>query len=140
MEALKIAKTVARYYNLTLEDLCARKRTQEVAHARHVAMYFVKRFAGYSNNKIARLFHRADHTSVIRALQSLRKWQSRKPKESQIELNDVSALIQFNTLDNALERAFMEGAKAAMQYNHQSDYKSYISHKFQNFKLQFSNL
>lgn len=62
-----IQQTVAEAYNVSLSDLLGKRRTQNIALARQVAMYLVRRLTGYSYPEIGAFFGGRDHSTVIHA-------------------------------------------------------------------------
>jgi chromosomal replication initiator protein len=65
-----IHKSVSEYYVLAPEVLMGRQRTQEIARARQVAMYFAKIYTDFSLKSIGTYFNR-DHSTVIHAIQAV---------------------------------------------------------------------
>ena len=62
-----IQKTVADFFHVELSDLKSKKRTQHIAHCRHVAMYLCRKLTDSSFPIIGDHFGR-DHSSVIHAV------------------------------------------------------------------------
>lgn len=62
-----IQKTVAEKYNTTLKDLLGKRRTQNIAFPRQVAMYLCRRLTTCSYPEIGALFGGRDHSTVIHA-------------------------------------------------------------------------
>lgn len=62
-----IQKETAAYFALKAEDLKAKKRTQNVAFPRHVAMYLSRELTDASFPKIGDEFGGRDHTTVMHA-------------------------------------------------------------------------
>ena len=62
----KIAKAVADYYDLTVENLKSKKRTANINKARQIAMYLCKMTTEETIEKIGLEFNR-DHSTVIHA-------------------------------------------------------------------------
>ena len=65
-----VISAVAKYYDVSLNDLVSRRRTRNVVWARHVAMYLVKELTEHSLPAIGRAFDR-DHTSVLHACRQI---------------------------------------------------------------------
>ena len=65
MTAELIIEVVARQYNLTSEDLTGKKRSQDIALPRQVAMYLCRSMTALSTNAIGRAFGGRDHTTVL---------------------------------------------------------------------------
>lgn len=63
----KIQRVVAEYYNLRIEDMKTKKRTNAVAHPRQIAMYLCRELTDLSLPKIGEEFGGRDHTTVMHA-------------------------------------------------------------------------
>ena len=68
-----ITKVVAEHYNIKQDELLNKKRTQNIAHPRQVAMYLCRELADLSYPKIGELFGGRDHTTVIHAYEKISK-------------------------------------------------------------------
>ncbi|MBE6621964.1 MAG: chromosomal replication initiator protein DnaA [Ruminococcaceae bacterium] len=68
----KILNAVSTHYGLTVEDLKSRKRTSNVAFARHVAIYMIKKLTDRSLPAIGRVFGR-DHTTILNSIDTVEK-------------------------------------------------------------------
>ena len=62
-----IQEIVAAYYNLTPEDLCGNRRTKDITHARHVAMYLSRMMVDKPLKDIGKNFGGRDHSTIIHA-------------------------------------------------------------------------
>lgn len=62
-----IQQVVAKYFNLKVEDLKARKRTRAISFPRQIAMYLCREMTDASLPKIGEEFGGRDHTTVIHA-------------------------------------------------------------------------
>lgn len=62
-----IQKLVAERFNVSINDLIGKRRTQNIAFARHVAMHICRRLTGCSYPEIGALFGGRDHSTVIHA-------------------------------------------------------------------------
>jgi chromosomal replication initiator protein len=60
-------EAVAQYYHLTVDDLVGKSRQRDVAIARQVGMYLVKKELNYSYEKIGLGFGGRNHTTVMHA-------------------------------------------------------------------------
>jgi len=61
----QVLETTARFYNLSVEELSGRRRTKEIALARHVAMYLARELTESSLPQIGKAFGGRDHTTVL---------------------------------------------------------------------------
>jgi chromosomal replication initiator protein len=68
----KIQRVVADYFNLSIEDMKAKKRTNAVAHPRQIAMYLCRELTDLSLPKIGEEFGGRDHTTVMHAQDKIR--------------------------------------------------------------------
>ena len=60
-----IIEVVARKYDLSPEDITSKKRSQDIALPRQVAMYICRRMTALSTNSIGQAFGGRDHTTVM---------------------------------------------------------------------------
>ena len=67
-----IERAVARYFNLSVEDLHLKSREPRVAHPRQVVMYLCRELTSYSFPAIARYFGGLNHTTVLRAYEKIK--------------------------------------------------------------------
>lgn len=67
-----IERVVADRYNLKGALLRSKKRTKEIAHARHVAMYLARTLTSSSLPQIGKSFGDRDHTSVLHACNKIK--------------------------------------------------------------------
>ncbi len=63
----KIQQETAKYFSLKIEELKAKKRTQNVAFPRQIAMYLSRELTDSSLPKIGEEFGGRDHTTVMHA-------------------------------------------------------------------------
>jgi chromosomal replication initiator protein len=64
----EIQKTVALYFDLSVEDILSKRRTKTVVRPRHIAMYLAKAMTTRSLPDIGRRFGGRDHSTVIHAV------------------------------------------------------------------------
>jgi chromosomal replication initiator protein len=68
-----IQKAVAQVFNIKLDDFKARRRTNDVAFPRQVAMYLARELADASLTKIGDEFGGRDHTTVMHACDRIKE-------------------------------------------------------------------
>ena len=74
LSEMRIIEVVADYYNLTSSQLTGKIRTNQIATARHVAMFLIKDLMKDSSlASIGRTFGGKDHTTVINAISKVEK-------------------------------------------------------------------
>jgi len=71
MSPMGILLLVARHLHLSVDDLRGRDRHKDIALGRHIAMYLVHRALRLSYPRIARVFNRQDHSSVMSAVRKI---------------------------------------------------------------------
>ncbi len=64
---------VARQFGLHVNDLRGNRRTQDVVHARHIAMYLSRELTEASTPEIGRRFGGRDHSTVIHGLRKVER-------------------------------------------------------------------
>jgi chromosomal replication initiator protein len=69
----EIQDVVATYYGLTRHDILSDRRTAEEVKARHVAMYLAKTLTHKSLPNIGNLFNKRDHTTVLHAVEKMKR-------------------------------------------------------------------
>ena len=68
-----IIKVVCEYLNLDFERFNSTERTREIAQARQIAMYLIRRMTSMSLNDIGKEFGDRDHTTVLHSLDQVEK-------------------------------------------------------------------
>ena len=65
-----IQEVVADYYQLTVDDIKSRKRTQKVAYPRQIAMYLTRKLLNESASNIGRSFLK-DHSTILHGCEKI---------------------------------------------------------------------
>ena len=68
-----IQSTIAKYFNITVEELKGVKRSNDVTFPRQIAMYLCRNIAQLPLTKIGEGFGKRDHTTVIHACTKIEK-------------------------------------------------------------------
>ena len=68
-----IQDVVAKYFNITVDDLKGSRRSNDVAFPRQIAMYFCRDIAQISTPKIGLAFGKRDHSTVMHACNKIAK-------------------------------------------------------------------
>lgn len=63
-----IQKVTADYFNIKIQDLSSKKRPENIAKARQIAMYITRNLTDYSLVQIGQYFGGKDHTTVMHAI------------------------------------------------------------------------
>ena len=87
-----IQRVVAGEFHISVGDLLGKRRTQNIAVARQVAMYLCRKLTGSSYPEIGALFGGRDHSTVIHANKAINE-KIKKNKEFADELLVIEGII-----------------------------------------------
>ena len=68
----RILEHTAKKYGVTVDDIKGTKRNKEIAYARHVAIYLIRKLTDMSLPQIGRILKR-DHTTILSSLKTIEK-------------------------------------------------------------------
>ena len=88
-----IIKVIADHYNVKQDELFNKKRTQNIAFPRQVAMYLCRELADLSYPRIGELFGGRDHTTVIHAYEKISKCKN-SSLTFQNELQEIIEILR----------------------------------------------
>ena len=88
-----ITQAVAEHYRIKLDELVNKKRTQNIAYPRQVAMYLCRELADMSYPRIGELFGGRDHTTVIHAYEKISN-KSKEDSKLQKDLNTLKEILK----------------------------------------------
>ncbi|MBR5581923.1 MAG: chromosomal replication initiator protein DnaA [Phascolarctobacterium sp.] len=88
-----ITQAVAEHYRIKLDELFNKKRTQNIAYPRQVAMYLCRELADMSYPRIGELFGGRDHTTVIHAYEKISN-KSKEDSKLQKDLNTLKEILK----------------------------------------------
>ncbi len=71
---------ISGHYRVSIDQLKSKRRTQDLALARQVAMFIAREKVGASLNQIGRAFGNRDHTTVLHACQKVRSLTEKDPQ------------------------------------------------------------
>jgi chromosomal replication initiator protein len=74
-----IQEVAASHFEFSVDQLKSKRRTQDLARARQVAMYLARELTGASLNQIGRAFGGRDHSTVAHACQKIEKLAGTDP-------------------------------------------------------------
>ena len=80
----KIKKLTADFFNLRVEELSSKKKTQQLVFARQIAMYLAREQTSQSLPKIGDSFGGRDHTTVMHACQKIGRQREIDPRVDQV--------------------------------------------------------
>ena len=87
-----IQQAVASYYNLTVEDLKGKKRSNKIAYPRQIGMYLARMLTEETFPKIGFEFGGRDHSTVIHAYEKIEK-EIKENKKIEFEINEIKNRI-----------------------------------------------
>lgn len=88
-----IQKVTAEYFNVRLQDLLSKRRVRSLARPRQIAMTLAKELTEHSLPEIGEAFGGRDHTTVLHACRTIRKFMETDPRMHQ----DFEQLIRTLT-------------------------------------------
>lgn len=88
-----ITQAVAEHYHIKVDELFNKKRTQNIAYPRQIAMYLCRELADMSYPRIGELFGGRDHTTVIHAYEKISN-KSKIDSKLQNDLNELKDLLK----------------------------------------------
>ena len=88
-----ITQAVAEHYHIKVDELFNKKRTQNIAYPRQIAMYLCRELADMSYPRIGELFGGRDHTTVIHAYEKIIN-KSKIDNKLQNDLNALKDLLK----------------------------------------------
>lgn len=88
-----ITQAVAEHYRIKIDELFNKKRTQNIAYPRQVAMYLCRELADMSYPRIGELFGGRDHTTVIHAYEKISN-KSKTDNKLQKDLNTLKEILK----------------------------------------------
>lgn len=68
-----ILSVVANYFNVTSDEILSSKRTQEIAYARHIAMYLIREFTNLSLPKIGKELGGRNHATILNGIKNVKE-------------------------------------------------------------------
>ena len=90
---------VAKYFNVTIEDLKGSRRSNDIAFPRQVAMYICRNVAQISLPKIGAGFGKRDHSTVMHACKKIEDDLKKDPNVQLIVENVKNSILCDNDED-----------------------------------------
>ncbi len=88
-----IQNIVATHFNVSVDDLHAKKKTKEIVYPRQIAMYLCRELTRTSLPQIANFFGKRDHTTVMHAYEKIKNSMEEDPELNQT-IQDLTEKIQ----------------------------------------------
>ena len=90
--AEQIIENISKRYNISTEDIKGKKRTTEIALARHIAVYVIRSATNLSLKNIAKIFGR-DHTTLLSSIDVVK---GKMAEDSAFEYEITSIISEFS--------------------------------------------
>jgi chromosomal replication initiator protein len=90
--AEQIIENISKRYNISIEDIKGKKRTTEIAFARHISIYVVRNVTNLSLQNTAKIFGR-DHTTILSSIDVIK---SKMAEDSAFEYEINSICNEFS--------------------------------------------
>ncbi len=90
--AEQIIENISKRYNISVEDIKSKKRTNDIALARHIAVYVIRSATTLSLKNIAKIFGR-DHTTLLSSIDVV-KGKIAEDSAFEYEINTI--IKEFN--------------------------------------------
>ena len=88
-----IINQVCKFYNLDEAIMRGSQRTKEVAEARHVAIYLIRKLTNLSTPDIGKEFGGRDHTTVLNSIKNIESELKNSNTSLQNHIRDITANI-----------------------------------------------
>ena len=86
----KVFAAIKRHYNVSREEIMSQNRKKEIAAARHVFVYVLRKLTDMSFHNIAGVINKKDHSTCINSYQTIEKILADNPAFQ----TEISALIK----------------------------------------------
>ncbi len=87
-----IQKVVSEFYNITIEDLKGKKRSNKIAYPRQIGMYLSRMLTDETFPRIGLEFGGRDHSTVIHACDKIES-DLKVNKQLELEINEIKSRI-----------------------------------------------
>ena len=87
-----IIEEVGKFYNISAYDIKGQARTKDIALARQIAMYEIRRMTNLSLKEIGEVFEGRDHTTVMHSIERVEKLMKSSPEMAEV-IKDINANI-----------------------------------------------
>ena len=90
LEAVKMCirdRSISKRYNISVEDIKGKKRTNEIALPRHIAIYVIRRVTNISLQNTAKIFGR-DHTTILASVDVIKNKMA-EDSSFEYEINSI---------------------------------------------------
>ena len=77
-----IQDVVAKYFNISIEDLKGSRRSSDVVFPRQIAMYLCKNVAQISYPKIGQAFGKRDHSTIMHGYKKIEQEIKQNPESN----------------------------------------------------------
>ncbi len=93
--AEEIKETVAKYFNITPQDMETKKRSQDISTPRQIAIYLIRTLTDYSLPMIGRFFGGRDHSTIIHSYEKIKK-EMENSEALKAAINEIINKLKYN--------------------------------------------
>ncbi len=90
--AEQIIENISKRYNISIEDIKGKKRTTEIALARHISIYVIRNVTNLSLQNTAKIFGR-DHTTILSSIDVIK---NKMAEDSSFEYEITNICNEFS--------------------------------------------
>lgn len=88
-----IIETVCDYYNVTIEDINSKKRSQDIVHPRQVATWLCRNLTESSQDQVGKAVGNRDHATVINSINKINKEIS-ADSPTKREIDEIKSILE----------------------------------------------
>jgi hypothetical protein len=114
-----IIDIISEKTGITYNQMYSKTRKREYVEARHLAMFFIKKYTSLTLTKIGMLFGGRDHTSVLAALERVNDLQFYSEYKLRFVEYDteIGKIVKMNTTDQLIKYE-IKRINTIRKYNH----------------------
>ena len=88
-----IINVVCEYYNVTIEDINSKKRSQDIVHPRQVATWLCRNMTENSQEQVGKAVGDRDHATVINSINKINKEISSESSTKR-EIEEIKNILE----------------------------------------------
>ena len=88
-----IIKVVCEYYNVTIDDINSKKRSQDIVHPRQVATWLCRNMTENSQDMVGKAVGNRDHSTVINSIDKINK-EIASDTNTKREIDEIKKIIE----------------------------------------------
>lgn len=89
----EILKAVCDYYNVTIEEINSKKRSQDIVHPRQVATWLCRNLTENSQEQVGKAVGNRDHATVINSINKINQ-EIQSDSHTKKEIEDIRSILE----------------------------------------------